>query len=385
MKKYLIPAILAFLFAVLLWQIQKDRIELTYSINDSELFPIDSTVAKFFVIDLENTGNKEIENIEVDIKFKDCQILNISNSQLKNSKLTHDIMSVQGNLPLLNPKEGIKIKCTTIGEHGELKHFSARAKGVTASSDTTISFNEFILPLITIVFIIVLAFYYLYYRQNKIDYAIEVLDVDNIEEERLSLSNTVNEKLKQSETDRKLWLEKLEKENEERERGHKEYLKKLKEEGKEREKKHKEEMQKLDKQRIEIEQGKPDRDQLIFNCLNQNGLTYLFFKILNLGDGMTYLNTGFTLFAEFLNNTEDSDKILKAVQSLSEFEMAPTSKGMIFYLAGKMESIRNNHERVNYWLNKCKDEYPILYKFLMENDDNFDLKQLEEKLKNNWP
>ena len=83
---------------------------------------------------------------------------------------------------------------------------------------------------------------------------------------------------------------------------------------------------------------------------------------------MTYLNTGFTLFAEYLNNQDDREKILKAIQSLSELEMAPTSKGMIYYLAGKMESTRNNHERVNYWLNKCKDEFPILYPFLMENE-----------------
>ncbi len=69
MKKYIIPSLLAFLFAVLLWQIQKDRLELTYSINDSELFPVDSSVAKFFVIDIENSGNKEIENIDLELKI----------------------------------------------------------------------------------------------------------------------------------------------------------------------------------------------------------------------------------------------------------------------------------------------------------------------------
>ncbi len=47
--------------------------------------------------------------------------------------------------------------------------------------------------------------------------------------------------LKQSETERKQWLEQLQKENLEREKKHKEYLKEFEEERKEREKKHREE------------------------------------------------------------------------------------------------------------------------------------------------
>ena len=254
MKKYLIPAIIAFLSAMLLWQIQKDTVELTYTVNDSELFPMDSTVAKFFVIDLENTGNKEVENVEVDIKFKNCQILNISSSQLRGAMLTHEEMSVQGVLPLLNPNEKIKIKCTTIGRQSELQHFSARAKGTTASSDTGVNFEGFIFPIIIGFIIVVLAFYYLFYRQNRIDYAIEVMDVDNIEEERLNLSKTVDEKLKESETERRSWLERLKIESENRDKEHEEYMKKLEEERKESEKKHKEAMQKLEQESKEREQ-----------------------------------------------------------------------------------------------------------------------------------
>ena len=383
MKKYFIPAILAFLFGVLLWQLQKDKIELTYNINDSELFPMDSTLAKFYVIDLLNTGNKEIENIDIDIRFSHCNVHNFSHSNLKGAHLKLNGLEITGNLPLLNPKERVKIKCTLIGETGKLEHFAARAKGVTATLESTLSFNDFIIPLIIFIFLISMGFYFLNYRQLRFDKAIQIIDVDDIEEERNNLSLTVNNRLKQSELDRKKWLEELDKESEERDKKHEEYMKKLEEDSKEREKEHQAYMEKMEKQKLEIEQGKPERTQLIFNCLNQNSLTYIFFKILNLGDGMTYLNTGFTLFMEYIIKDND-ENYLTAIQQLSSFEMAPTSQGMLFYLTGKMESMRNNHEKVNYWLNKCKDKYPLLYDFLMKNDENFDLNQLRNEIKN-WP
>jgi hypothetical protein len=392
MKNLIVPAFLTFLFALLLWYIQKDKFELIYSINDSEIFPVDSNEAKFFVVDLENTGNKEIENIQVEIRFKNCRILNISNSTLKSSQFSFKDSNVHGTLPLLNPKEKMKIKCTAVGGDGELEHFEARAKGVSATDKPYLEITSILLPVLILVFIIISISYYLLIRQNKISKAIDTLDVESIEVERFNLTNSVNEKLVQSESERRTWLEKLQQETEEREHEHKEYMKKLEEESKERErkhqellKKHDEEMEKIKKEHHELEQGKPERTQEIFNCLNQNGLTYLFFKLLNLGDGISYLNTGFILFAEFLNTSTDQDKILKTIQSLTNFEMAPSSKGMLYYLAGKMESIKNNHEKVNYWLNKCKDEYPLMYKFLMENDGNFDINQLRDRLKNNWP
>lgn len=383
MKTYVIPALLAFIFAIFLWQLQKDRIEMTYNINDSELFPMDSTSAKFFVIDLLNTGNKEIESIDLDIVFSNGSVHNFSHSPLKEAKLKLNGLEITGSLPLLNPGEGVKIKCTIIGEEARLESFTARATGVTATSEPALSFYDFIIPLTTIVLLVFIGFYYLNTRQLRLDKAMDDLDIDNLEDERKNLSVEVDNSLKKSDSDRQKWLKELDKESEERDKKHQEYMKKLKEESKVREKEHNTFMKEMAKNELEVKQGKPDRTQLIFNCLNQNSLTHIFFKILNLGDGMTYLNTGFTLFMEYIINDND-EKYLTAMQQLSSLDMAPTSQGMLFYLTGKMESLRNNHEKVNYWLNKCKDEYPLLYEFLMKNDENFDLNQLKNEIKN-WP
>lgn len=388
MKQYIIPAVLTFIFGVLLWQIQRDKTELTYNINDSELFPLDSAVAKFYVFNLKNTGNKEIENIDMDIEFSNSIIQNYNTSDLQNTKFAQENSKIFGRIMLLNPNEELKIKCTVIGDSGKLEKFSARAKGITATKESLIDYTSIFIYLIVTFGLLLIGFYYLIYKQIRFDRVIKSIDLESIEAERINLNNTVNEKLNQSEIDRESWLVDINREREERNRQIQESLERIKEEQKQREKEHEEFMKRIqeedeesERMQKELAQGKPDRNLLIFRCLNRHGLTFLYFKVLNLGDGMTYLNTGFIIFIDFLKNNDE--KYLKAIQNLTEYDMAPTSKGMLYYLAGKMESKRNNHERVNYWLNKCKDEFPILYNFLMDNDENFNLNQLLQEIKVN--
>lgn len=369
MKKHLIPAVLAFLFAFLLWQMQKDRVEMTYNVIDSDSFPLDSNFAKFFVIDLENSGNKEIENVMVKIDFGDCIIKKISYSDFNDAKFNQEISSILGNIKLFNPKEKIKIKCTVIGKNGTIKEFSARAKGVTASIESVIHIEDYIFPLGMVFLSIILSFYYLNNKQLSIDKVFKTINIENIERETIKLTSSVDEKLKQSEIKHLSAIEKIEDERKESQRKHDEQMAILDEERKERK-----------QEREEYQKGKPERTQLIFSCLNQHKLTPLFFKILELGDGMTFLNTGFILFLEYLKDNNNNN-CLKAMETLSAFDMAPTSQGMLFYLLGKMESKNHKYERVNYWLNKCKADYPILYDFLIENDENFDLEQLSSLIK----
>jgi hypothetical protein len=54
-------------------------------------------------------------------------------------------------------------------------------------------------------------------------------------------------------------------------------------------------------------------------------------------------------------------------------EMAPASRGFLLYLLGKIEQFRKNNEKAIEWLEKCKNETPLMYEFLMAQDPGYDL------------
>src|SRR5688572_8349889 len=116
--RYLIPAFLAFLFALFLWQIQKDRKRLEYEVIESAFFPRESGAGKYFVVRLLNQGNVSLEHIEFDIAFA-REI--IESSQFADPKLVTDVnrtpSNISGLIPLLNPDELVSVTITTLGEN----------------------------------------------------------------------------------------------------------------------------------------------------------------------------------------------------------------------------------------------------------------------------
>ena len=84
MAQYIIPAILGFLGGLFLWLIKRERLALEYDIEESDLFPRDGGVGKYFVCKLINSGNRAIENISLNIEITEGQIdcIEYSNSQL---------------------------------------------------------------------------------------------------------------------------------------------------------------------------------------------------------------------------------------------------------------------------------------------------------------
>jgi len=72
-KTYLIPAIVTLIFGLVLgmslWYMQRDVRALEYNLTESEIFPIGKRVGRFFVIEIKNTGNKEIQNATFRIAF----------------------------------------------------------------------------------------------------------------------------------------------------------------------------------------------------------------------------------------------------------------------------------------------------------------------------
>lgn len=69
MEEYIIPAALAFVVGLILWLIQRERITLKYTISESKVFPKDGGKGKYFLLNLRNTGNKAIENINYKVEL----------------------------------------------------------------------------------------------------------------------------------------------------------------------------------------------------------------------------------------------------------------------------------------------------------------------------
>ena len=119
MMQYLIPAILAFIFGYILWQIQRKRVQFDYEIIKSEPFPRESGEGQYFIVRLRNSGNTAVEKTDLKISFSSGTI---ESKTYSNSELIQNISESESEIsvliPLLNPKE---IFATTIREPQENK------------------------------------------------------------------------------------------------------------------------------------------------------------------------------------------------------------------------------------------------------------------------
>jgi hypothetical protein len=311
---YIISAILALAVGYILWQIKKERIALTYDLTESDNFPRDNGIGKYFVIKLRNSGNKAIENINLKVAF-DSDI--IETTSFSDETLLTDIERtgsvIKGNLPLLNPHEIFSITITTFSKSQiSSPSFLARAIGVTAlPKEDTSSIN--LSPLIVAVVAIAVTVFAAYmgwdtFIKTQSFKNVEVMETDNVHRP----------------------------------------------------------------------QGQPNSPQRIFSIFNRSGLSFLFSELIEKNGEVTYWKTGAFLMHKFLKDQRNRANYVSAMEKLIEIdEMHPSSLGFNLYLLAKMEQHQGNKERARKYLDECKKEAPLMYDYLMTQDSSYDTKSLE--------
>jgi hypothetical protein len=132
--------------------------------------------------------------------------------------------------------------------------------------------------------------------------------------------------------------------------------------------------------------GKPDKIENVFSILNKAQLSHLFPQIINKNEDISYVRTAFYITHSYLKESGEAAKYITALKGLARIEdIAPDSKGTIYYLIYKINSrVKNNTEAKEY-LQKCQTETPLIYQNFIEQDQYYNLDSLQNWLiKNNY-
>ena len=323
---YIIPAILALLVGYILWQIKRDRAALTYEMTESDNFPRESGIGKYFVIKLRNSGNKAIEKINLNIDF-DSDV--IETATFSDVSLLTDLDKtnayIRSVLPLLNPREVFSITVTTLSKNQiSSPKIVARAIGTTAlprEFSATSSLFPHLLITVAVALVSVFAGYYV------------VWDIFNPKSiKRIEVIKSDVDELKS----------------------------------------------RFEKDRQKFEQGEPESQQYIFSVFNRAGISYLFPELIEKNGEVLYWKTGAFLMHKFLKDHRNRDKYINAMEILIDAkDIAPSSLGFNLYLLSKMEQHIGNKEKAKNYLEQCKNKTPLMYDYLMSQDDYYDTKALE--------
>lgn len=319
---YFITAIVTLIVGYILWQLKKERISLNYYLTESDVFPRDTGVGKYFIIKLRNSGNKAIQNIALNIVFDSDVIETVSFSD---KQLITDIeqnkSNLKGNLALLNPKEVLSTTITaTSNKHIGTPNIFARALGATAtiledgSNNQTIPLPLAITILTTLAITLGTVAFTFFHSYNP--------------EPTEQVESII--------------------------------------------KKHDELIRKK-------EQGEPESAQFLFSIFNRSGISYLFPELIEQNGEIKYWKTGAYLMHRFLKDKRNRGKYVAAMLMLIEVEnIAPSSLGFNLYLIAKMEEHRGNADLALKYLEKCKKKAPLMYDFMMAQDPSYDTKAMED-------
>jgi hypothetical protein len=324
LETYIITAIFAFIVGLALWFIKRDRLSLEYTITESEIFPKGELQGKYFLLNLKNNGNKALENINyhLELNLGKIESLRFSKKDLINVNEQSE-KTVKGLISLLNPNEELHSTLTieNAEDYSKIK-IQARGVGVTAIESKKNQISYYLQYLLLTVSVIVLIS--IGYLTFEIDNQAKVLkSISNLTEGSEKLSLLLDEQL-----------------------------------------------------------GKPDREQIIFASLNKAGLSFLLPKLLeSTGDNLPYWKTGLFLVNSYLIDKKNSTKYVNVLESLANIkDISPSSKSFLFYLAGKIEKNEQHTERAILYFNKCKDNAPLIYEYLIEQDPAYNLNSIEEWL-----
>lgn len=83
----------------------------------------------------------------------------------------------------------------------------------------------------------------------------------------------------------------------------------------------------------------------------------------------------------FLLDQANSQKYVTALEELVKTPMMEASLGFNLYLLSKVERFRGNTAKADDYLDRCKQETPLMYQHLMQQDQYFDLRLLQKQLR----
>jgi hypothetical protein len=369
--QYIVPAILAFLFAVLLWVIQKQRLKLEYEVVQSAAFPREGGTGKYFVVRFHNQGNASLNHTEFDIAF-DSDV--IESSRFANpalvTDLSHSPSRLSGVIPLLNPDESVSVTITTFGQtEAKIPSVVARAPGATAMprAEGGLSEDVYLLSFGSIAVALLVAglSFFASYRSTRISDSISKIEnlgevSERIEKSEEDFSNRVKQQLLQLQT-----------QTDEQEKQHHERMRKLQEASEERQ-----------RRELRQEQGEPEGHQIIFAIMNRAGLSHRFVELATQNPQLTYWQTGLFLLRNFLIDEANRARYVSVMQSLVDIpNVSPSSRGFNLYMLAKMEQFRGNTEDAIKWFDHCRKQTPLMYEHLMEQDPAYDLEALRQYFK----
>lgn len=336
--KYLFPAILALLVGYILWQLRRERISLNYDVTESDSFPRDAGVGKYFIIKLRNSGNKAVQDIAINIDFGSDVIESFSFSD---EQLVSDIKQtksyLRSKLALLNPKEVLSITITALSkEYIGSPKVIARALGATATVTEDGSNIQDTLQLLTVSFavatIIMAVSVYLTFDIFTQPFP---KSIDSMTRDLEKISSRLSETVPSTDA-----------------------------------------LNELIRKRV---QGEPDVAQHIFSIFNRAGISHLFADLIEKNGEMRYWKTGAYLMHRFLRDKENRERYITAMSKLIEVDgIAPSSLGFNLYLLAKMEQHRGNADRALKYLEECKKQAPLMYDYLMAQDPAYDTKAVED-------
>jgi hypothetical protein len=293
--------------------------------TESDNFPRENGIGKYFVIKLRNSGNKAIENINLNIEFDSNVIETATFSDITLLKeLDKTDAHIKSVLPLLNPKEVFSITVTTLSNNQiSSPKIVARAIGSTAlprEYSSTSSLFPHVLIAVTLALTSVAVGYFIggIFIPKSIK-NIEVIksDVDELKS-------------------------------------------------------------RFEQNRRKYEQGEPESEQYVFAVFNRAGISYLFPELIEKNGEIRYWKTGAFLMHKFLKDQRNRGKYIGAMETLIDAkEIAPSSLGFNLYLLAKMEQHIGNNGKAKDYLERCKNNTPLMYDYLMAQDAYYDTKALE--------
>ena len=86
----------------------------------------------------------------------------------------------------------------------------------------------------------------------------------------------------------------------------------------------------------------------------------------------------------YLLDKRNAKKYVNVLIELANVEsIAPSSKGFLLYLAGKIEKSEGNSDSAIRYFERCKKETPLMYEYLMTQDPAYDLASVKAWLTKN--
>lgn len=126
-----------------------------------------------------------------------------------------------------------------------------------------------------------------------------------------------------------------------------------------------------------------ERIDNVYSILNQSKMGYLFNNIVVNHDDITYRNTSYLIFNEYIKDTSkvDLEKYPTALKSISNIKgISTSSKGFAYYLIYKINKHENNQVDANLYLEKLKKECNDTYDYLMTQDKFYDVNELKKHI-----